>query len=712
MRHILAILIASAAILHAQSPALSEAQRAGSNGPRELFERARMHEESNNKLVEAIGLYTQVASQSADRQLAAAAQFRIGLLYERLGQKLEAQRAFRAVVARHGDQADIVRQARAKLENAASPTVDHRPGARQAWTGENVAPLGAPSPDGRLLSYVHFESGNLAVRDLSTGAMQRLTAEANYETTDPQWAEFSVFSPDNRQIAYGWFRSPAYELRVVGVDGSKPRTIFRNDHTSFVHPFGWTPDGQRVLAALSDNDGTRRIAFVTVATGEVRTIKTLDWRASTRASLSPDGTWIAYDFPPSSDSASRDIYLLAADGSREIKLVEHSANDLLPLWTPDGEHVVFLTDRSGSMAAWIQRVTNGRAVGTARLLKADMNRTIPVGFTTRGTLYYVVQSGQEDIYGAAFDDEMRLVERPARISEHLVGANSSPDWSADGSRIAFVSKRLPRPLGQMLGARALCIMDLASRQVRELPLPLAYIERPRWSPDGRDVLVGGQSNGQAGLYRVNADTGRLTRIVQLDRPGYFNGAAWSKDGGTIFYAAGGTGADQKVHAFDLAAGRERVLDDSRYPKSDLAVAHDGRTLAYRAAVDGPDGRPRVAIRLITVADGRVRDVVVESMPVFGFRGINWTPDDRHLVFVSGDPKTRRLWFARVPAAGGAAERIADGLVLDHLLDARLHPDGRRIAFTSREGHDELWSIENFLPVAPPSTVSGRRQGSR
>src|SRR5712691_1657195 len=76
--------------------------------PRELFERARMLDESNQNLSEAIKLYGQVVSQANEqRALAARAQLRIGILYERLGRKAEAQKAFQSVVAQYSDQTDI-----------------------------------------------------------------------------------------------------------------------------------------------------------------------------------------------------------------------------------------------------------------------------------------------------------------------------------------------------------------------------------------------------------------------------------------------------------------------------------------------------------------------------------------------------------------------------------------------------------------------------
>lgn len=89
------------------------------HSPREIFERARLHDESNQNLVEAIKLYNQVVSQAKDqRQLAARAQYRIGVLYARLNRKADAQRAFKAVVSQFPDQIAWLQQAQAKVITA------------------------------------------------------------------------------------------------------------------------------------------------------------------------------------------------------------------------------------------------------------------------------------------------------------------------------------------------------------------------------------------------------------------------------------------------------------------------------------------------------------------------------------------------------------------------------------------------------------------
>src|SRR5438309_1899640 len=144
---------------------------------REIFERARMLDESNQNLSEAIKLYGQVVGQSNEqRALAARAQFRIGILYERLGRKAEARRAFQTVVNQYADQTELMQRARAKIPAsaakngkaqarsiAANSALAGAPQVRQVWAGLGADVEGKVSSDGRYLSFVDWSTGDLAV---------------------------------------------------------------------------------------------------------------------------------------------------------------------------------------------------------------------------------------------------------------------------------------------------------------------------------------------------------------------------------------------------------------------------------------------------------------------------------------------------------------------------------------------------------------------
>lgn len=93
---------------------------------------------------------------------------------------------------------------------------------RQVWAGPEVDDEGGVSPDGRYLTYTDWNTGDLAVRDLATGENHHLTQNGKWTG---EYAEVSVPSADGKQVAYGWFNGSFWELRVMVIDGSKPRTI-------------------------------------------------------------------------------------------------------------------------------------------------------------------------------------------------------------------------------------------------------------------------------------------------------------------------------------------------------------------------------------------------------------------------------------------------------------------------------------------------------
>jgi Tol biopolymer transport system component len=77
--------------------------------------------------------------------------------------------------------------------------------------------------------------------------------------------------------------------------------------------------------------------------------------------------------------------------------------------------------------------------------------------------------------------------------------------------------------------------------------------------------------------------------------------------------------------------------------------------------------------------------------------VTWTRDGRYLLFAKGTtsyPATNTVF--RVPVSGGEPQRLA--LTMEgRTVSLRVHPDGRRLAFTSGErNRRELWVLENLL----------------
>ena len=92
------------------------ASSAAQNGY-DLFQKALAKERGEGNLEEAISLYQKVVAETKDESLAAKAQLRIGICYEKLGQKKanQAQKAFQKVIDNYPSQTETVKVAKEKL---------------------------------------------------------------------------------------------------------------------------------------------------------------------------------------------------------------------------------------------------------------------------------------------------------------------------------------------------------------------------------------------------------------------------------------------------------------------------------------------------------------------------------------------------------------------------------------------------------------------
>ncbi|MBP1623503.1 MAG: translocation protein TolB, partial [Acidobacteria bacterium] len=133
--------------------------------PEVEFQRAVQLETIEGNLNAAIDLYRQVIKNNGNnRAVAAKALLRLGGCYEKQG-NAAASKAYEQLLRDYADQADSVAEARTRLASLRKPVAARSgPSTRRIWTGPDLDFEGSPSPDGRYLSFVDWETGDLAVR--------------------------------------------------------------------------------------------------------------------------------------------------------------------------------------------------------------------------------------------------------------------------------------------------------------------------------------------------------------------------------------------------------------------------------------------------------------------------------------------------------------------------------------------------------------------
>lgn len=644
-----------------------------------------------------------VAKYKADRVVTAMALVHMAECYQKLDD-VEAQKIYERLVRDYADQKEAAATARIRL--GVGTTQKAGIVTRQVWTGPNATNLGRVSLDGRYIAFTDWSTGDLAFHDLTTGQDRRMTNKGGWAES-PEYALFPVISRDGRQVAYAWLNQELRgELRISGLngDGGKSRVLSAGHDVQYIDVCDWSPDDNWIAVRVVRVDRTVQLGLVSVAEGALRVLKSIEWRGGC-ALVSSDGKYLAYDLPAGEDVDQSDIYIIAVDGSRETPVVVHPANDKVLGWSPDGGYLLFKSDRGGSNGVWALPVADGRSRGEPQLIKADINPA-SLGLTRSGTFYYAVGAFKDDVYVASVDFETGTVlSPPMRIAQHHVGSNRAPEWSPDGRNLAYLSFReLPTSFNPLVE-----IQSLETRNVRELKPNLVTFGQPFWSPDGRFLVgTGADKKGRAGIYQVDAQTGRAAPLVIVEAGQQvgralgdgINARGWSRDGKALLISRIDIKSNKQIIvAHDIQSGKER-----EFGRDEVT----GRTVDPRLLSLSPDGQLRAftrmdqstkltSLQVIEVQSGATRELLRASEPE-GLGQIQWTPDGRFVVFVKtfgADTNRKELW--RVPAEGGAARKIElNGVVGGYL---RFHPDGRRIAFTAGDGDaDEVWVMENFLPA--------------
>ncbi len=679
--------------------------------PEALMGAAQHQEDVEGNIDAAIATYRKVADNpKAPRALAASALLQIGRLHEKRGSR-EATRAYERIAKEFADQPTIVAQARSRLSalgTAPAAAAGEQVVARQVWAGRDADAFGSISSDGRLYAFVDWTStptGNLAVRDLVTGEVRRLT---NATKIADGYAESPAWSADGKRLAYVW----GQKVLTVASDGSGSREVFTRQDT-YPYTLRWSPDGRTLAMGLSTFGAqvTEELVLVSVETGQVTRSRPAG--GLTLGGFSPDGRHVVFGLGSQQAADDGGIHVLAVESGQDTRLIGGPGRYGRPAWSPDGQTIVFLSDRSGAMGMWAVTVANGMATEQPRVLRANTGDLTNLAFSRNGTLWYGVWTAMSDVYVCDVDPvTLAPLTSPARLSERFVGANSGPSWSPDGGHIAYLR-------GTDRRKRTVVVRNTQTGAERELAAPFTDTVHasnwgPTWLPDGRSLLV----------PDVNFATSRFTvHQLELDATqprvaldGDFH-KAWplvrvSPDGGTFYFTRRDPTPSLDRGTLILVR-RDRVSGDEtelyRAPSLGavgffgLAVSPDGKSLAFSQNV-GNDERH---LFLLPSGGGAARVLYrgKYSMPQPGTGG--FTPDGRHVLVTGSDESVRspangtlnKLWA--IPVDGGPPRAV--GLERRGGLGAlSVSPDGKRLAFTGVDRSSELWSLTNLL-----GTGSGR-----
>ena len=343
-------------------------------------------------------------------------------------------------------------------------------------------------------------------------------------------------------------------------------------------------------------------------------------------------------------------------------------------------------------AVLIVFVGTASALGTVRDLFLGPTADSKIAFTS-------FRNGSFDLYVMNADgSKQRRLTTPA--GGNSPAAVSSPAWSPDGRRLAFVSGRGTCVLdSHFVSERNAGTGDVDISVANADGSGLRWVTRgpgvdcaPAWSPDGRKIafqrsLVRREGDRVVGfdfdIYVINADG---SEEQNLTGDGLSAGAPlWSPDGRKIVFWSGPDG-NGWVSVMNSDGSERRMLAHNH---GYVAWSPDGRKILLRrggAQGDRNGVGATKAYAVVANADGSGLRTLTRIAVVNG-QSLNWSPDGRKVVFVSDRDGNQEIYVINADGSGRRNLTRHPG----HDSDPAWSPNGRKIAFaTMREGNFEIY----------------------
>ncbi|MFN7949764.1 MAG: S9 family peptidase [Blastocatellia bacterium] len=310
--------------------------------------------------------------------------------------------------------------------------------------------------------------------------------------------------------------------------------------------------------------------------------------------LSPDGRLVAFVVTRVDRAQNRRnsaIWMTAADGSRAPwQFTTSPQSSTSPRWSPDGRALAFLSARPAESGAQEQprpqvyvlsldggearRVTNlkngvsvfqwspdgSRLAVVSRVGPGDSRPTGKEDSKDRSDVRHYKDTRYKFNDTGWFDDRrthLWTVDVTSGAARQITEGNdwndSDPQWSPDGTKLAFVSNRTGREYEDNRNSDV-WVISAEGGALTKISDHAEADNSPRWSPDGKTIAFIGATREREHpkIWLASATGGTASTLAASGLDLIPTGLEWSADGRALFFE---TGVKGEYHLFraDLAS---------------------------------------------------------------------------------------------------------------------------------------------------------------
>ncbi len=218
--------------------------------------------------------------------------------------------------------------------------------------------------------------------------------------------------------------------------------------------------------------------------------------------------------------------------------------------------------------------------------------------------------------------QVYLIDLRTRMEQQVRVNGFNPatfSWSPDCDHIAFI-RTVDR-------GGSLYTVDLNTQQVELIAQasPDYGYSLPRWSPDGSAILLLKYTTDGTGTDMVVVDvvSKQERQLVQGLRGGVF--PSWSPDGERVVFA--NTKQTTDLYELDVATGTTTRLTYTYTEETSPVYSPDGQRIAYAQPQNG-----RSNIYTLALSTGTAQRVTADISDAIS---PTWSPDGRHIAFARG-----------------------------------------------------------------------------
>ena len=257
---------------------------------------------------------------------------------------------------------------------------------------------------------------------------------------------------------------------------------------------------------------------------------------------------------------------------------------------------------------------------------------------------------------------------------------SQPQLSPDGTLVAFVSRWIDPKKNRYFSN--LWLVPTNGGKPRRFTVGDYVDTSPRWSPDGRRIAFISDRSDSSQIWCIPVDGGEAGQLTKLEE-GNIGSLAWSPDGTKIaFTFRPKPAADRKAEC------EAREEEHRSYPPRVI------RRAGYREDGTGYNGGERWHLQTVTVETGDVNQLTSEDhddhSPAWSPDGktiafVSNRSEDADLT-----PGYQDLWL--ISSNGGEARRVTKQS--GHMQCPVWSPDGAEIAYIGHDRPDEIWGVSD------------------